>query len=312
MLAAHGLDPLALLTERDAHYFDFAPQLSTRQFIKLAVETNPGLLQRELAVRDAFDAWWREHSQRITAIAGAASIVGLRNDLLHSFAEAMEPAGVLGRFQVRGIVAGFWDDAKYEFMTLMARGAKGVVDAWRTSILAAMDDEQSKDQPFEHKLVRFLMADFVDAHAVLETRKVELDSQIKAAMPSKSVGEDGDEAEAADDAPAVDEARIKAWKTQLGAVKKEIKAEEQGFTVRLNSAVDALDEIKAADLLLIILRNDMEEIVARCIDAHRQQVVTAFENWWDKYRVTLTAIETQRDATASSFQHFMRELGYVC
>ena len=311
MLAAHGLDPLALLTERDASYFDFAPQLSTRQSIKLAIETNPGLLQRELAVRDAFDAWWREHSPRITAIAGAASIVGLRNELLHSFAEAMEPAGVLGRFQVRGIVAGFWDDAKYEFMTLMARGAKGVVDAWRTSIQAAMDDEQSKDQPFEHKLVKFLMADFVDAHAVLETRKAELDSQIKAAMASKSASEDGDEAEAADDEPAVDEAQIKVLKTQLVALKKEIKTLEQGFTVRLNSAVDVLDEKKAADLLLTILRNDMEAILVRCIDAHRQQVVIAFENWWDKYRVTLAAIERERDTAAKTLQVFLQGLGYV-
>ena len=311
MLAAHGLDPLALLTERDASYFDFAPQLSTRQSIKLAVETNPGLLQRELAVRDAFDAWWREHSPRITAIAGAPSIVGLRNDLLHSFTEAMEPAGVLGRFQVRGIVAGFWDDAKYEFMTLMARGAKGVVDAWRTSILAAMDDEQSKDKPLDHKLVKFLMADFVDTQAVLETRKAELDSQIKAAMPSKSTGDDSDEAEAADDEPAVDEAQVKAWKTQLGALKKEIKAQEQGFTVQLNSAVDALDETKAADLLLIILRNDMVSILVRCITAHRQQVVLAFENWWDKYRVTLSDIENERNSAADVLRSFIKDLGYV-
>ena len=311
ILAAHGLDPLALLTERDAHYFDFAPQLSTRHSIKLAIETNPGLLQREQAVRDAFDAWWLGHSPRITALAGAASIVGLRNDLLHSFAEAMEPAGVLGRFQVRGIVAGFWEDAKYEFMTLMARGAKGVVDAWRTSILAAMDDEQSKDKPLDHKLVKFLMVNFVDAHAALEARKVELDIQIKAAMASKSAGDDGDEAEAADDEPAVDEAQIKVWKTQLGALRKEIKVQEQAFAMGLNVAVDALDEIKAADLLLTILRSDMEVILARCIDLHRQQVVNAFENWWNKYRVTLTAIGTERDATASSLQHFMRELGYV-
>lgn len=83
---------------------------------------------------------------------GAPSFVGLRNDLLHSFSAALEPAGVLGRFQVRGIVAGFWDDAKYEFMTLMARGAKGVVDAWRTSILTALDDSESKDNPLDHKL----------------------------------------------------------------------------------------------------------------------------------------------------------------
>lgn len=311
MLASHGLDPLALLVERDADYFEFAPQLETRQSIKLTIETNPGLIEREQAVRDAFDAWWHAHSPRITAIAGAASTVGLRSDLLHSFTEAMEPAGVLGRFQVRGIVAGFWDDAKYEFMTLMARGSKGVVDAWRISILAAMDDEQSKSKPFEHKLVKFLMADFVDALAALEARKVELDSQIKAALASKSAGEDVDEAEGADDEPAVDEAQIKAWKMQLAALKKEIKAQEQDFTLRLNEAVDALDDAGAAELLLTILRNDMETILARCIDVHRQQVIAEFENWWDKYYVTLDDIERNRNVANEALKSFLHGLRYV-
>ena len=314
LLTAHGLDPLTMLTERETgrlDYLDFAPQLATRQSIKPAIEANPGLLQHEQVVRDAFDAWWREHSPRITAIAGAASMVGLRSDLLHSFAAAMEPAGVLGRFQVRGIVAGFWDDARYEFMTLMARGAKGVVDAWRTSILAAIDDEQSKATPLDHKLVKFLMSDFVDAQAALEARKAELDSKIRAAAPSKGVGDDADEAEPDDDEPAVDEAQVKAWKSQLGVIKKEIKEQEQGFTVQLNSAVDELDETKAADLLLTILRNDMVSILERCIIAHRQQVVIAFENWWDKYRVTLSCIENERSSAADALRSFIKGLGYV-
>jgi type I restriction enzyme M protein len=311
LFAAHGLDPLALLAERDASYFDFRPELATRQAIKPAVETNPGLVAREQAVRDAFDAWWQAHSPRITALAGAQNFVGLRNDLLYSFSAALEPVGVLGRFQVRGIVAGFWADAKYEFMTLMARGAKGVVDAWRTSILTALDDEQSKDNPLDHKLVKFLMAEFVEALAELEARKAELDSQIKAATPDKDAGKDGEEAEGGDDEPAVDEAQLKEWKRQLGALKKEIKAKEQGFAHRLNAAVDALGDAGAAALLLAILRNDMQTILERYISAHRQQVVMAFEDWWDKYRVTLTDIESTRDTSAQGLRNFIRQLGYV-
>ncbi len=311
LFTAHGLDPLALFVERDASYFDFRPELATRQDIKAAVETNAGLVGRERAVRDAFDAWWQAHSPRITALAGAPSFVGLRNDLLHSFSAALEPAGVLGRFQVRGIVAGFWDDAKYEFMTLMARGAKGVVDAWRTSILTLLDDDQGKDNPLDHKLVKFLMAEFVDALAELEASKAELDSQIKAATPDKSAGEDGDDTETGDDEPAVDEAQLKEWKRQLVAMKKEIKAKEQGFAERLNAAVDALDEAGAAALLLAILRNDMQAILERYISAQRQQVVAAFENWWDKYRVTLTEIEQERGAAESQLRGFLGTLGYA-
>ncbi|MES2362614.1 MAG: class I SAM-dependent DNA methyltransferase [Pseudomonadota bacterium] len=311
LFAAHGLDPLSLFVERDANYFDFRPELTKRQAIKPAVETGPGLVAREQAVRDAFDAWWLEHSPRITALAGQPNIVGLRYDLLHSFSATLEPAGVLGRFQVRGIVAGFWDDAKYEFMTLMARGAKGVVDAWRTSVLTAMDDSDSKDNPLDHKLVKFLMAEFVNALAELEGRKADLDSQIKAATSVKATGEDGDEVEPGDDKPAVDQVQLQEWKRQLGAVKKEIKAMEQIFAQRLNAAVDALDDAGAGALLLTILCNDMQAILERYISAQRQQVVAAIESWWDKYKVTLTAIESDRDASAESLRSFIRGLGYV-
>ena len=311
LFAAQGLDPLALLAERDASYFDFRPELATRQAIKPAVESNAGLLAREQAVHDAFGAWWLAHSPRITALAGATSFVGLRNELLHSFSAALEPVGVLGRFQVRGIVAGFWDEAKYEFMTLMARGAQGVVDAWRTSILTAMDDELSKDRPLDHKLVKFLMAGFVDALAELEARKAELDSQIKAFTTDKAAIEDGEEPEVADDEAAVDEVQLKEWKRQLGALKKEIKAQEQGFAQRLNVAVDALDEASAAALLLAILRNDMQVILKRYVSAQRQQVVAAFEKWGDKYRITLAAIESERDVAAELLRSFVRGLGYV-
>jgi type I restriction enzyme M protein len=340
LFAAHGLDPMALFVERPApvrnertssvraertpsvraepveaqvaQYYDFRPELNTRQSLKPAVESHPGVLARERAVREAFDAWWTEHSPRITALAGQPSFVGLRNELLTSFSAALEPVGLLGRFQVRGIVAGFWADAKYEFMTLMARGAKGVVGAWRTSILTALDDEQSKDDPLGHKLVKFLMGEFVKQLAELEARKVELEGQIKAATPNGDAGDEAEaEAEADADAPPVDEAQINAWKQQLVALKKELKAKEQGFARRLDTAVDALDEADAATLLLAILRNDMQTILVSYIGAHREHVAVAFETWWDKYQVNLMAIEQDREAASAALRRFIGSLGYA-
>ena len=315
LFSAHGLDPLALFAERDAAYFDFRPELASRQALKPAIETNAGLLAREQAVRSAFEAWWQAHSPRITALAGAKSLVGLRHDLLHSFSEALEPVGLLSRFQVRGIVAGFWFDAKYEFMTLMARGAKGVVDAWRTSILTALADEQHKGNPLDHKLVKCLMADFIQTMAELEARKAELESQIRSATPDKRGDEtEGDESDAADaghDAPAVDEAQLKAWKQQLAALKKQIKAEQQGFAKSLNAAADALDEAGAAKLLLTVMKRDVAVILDRYVAAQRQQVVMAFEGWWDKYRVTLSNLEQGRSTASESLSLFLLGLGYV-
>ena len=155
------------------------------------------------------------------------------------------------------------------------------------------------------------MGEFVEALAELEGRKAELDGQIKAATPDKGAGEDGEETETSDDEPAVDEAELKEWKRKLGAMKKEIKAKKQTFAQRLHAAVDSLDEAGAAALLLAILRNDMQVILERYVNAQRQQVVTAVENWWDKYAVTLTQVETDRQTAAASLRGFLQGLRYV-
>jgi type I restriction enzyme M protein len=314
---AHGLNPLDLLVEKDAQYFDFASTLDKRQAIKPAIENNVSLVAKEAAIRTAFEQWWQAHSARITALSGqmdnAASLVALRNDLLASFSQSLETIGLLDPFQVRGIVAGFWYQTKFDFLTLMARGAKGVADAWRTSIVTGLEDKTNKESPLEHKLVRFLMSDFVDTINELEARKAELDSQIKAAAPKKIAGEDDTEEEEEDSTEenTVDEAQLNAWKKALTTVKKQLKVKKDGFKQHIDAAVEGLTPEAAAELLLTILHNDMQAIVERYMANQRKQVVMAFENWWDKYRVTLTEIEGKRDKAATTLRGYLEGLGYV-
>jgi type I restriction enzyme M protein len=319
LFRAHGLNPMDLLVEREAKYLDFAPALDKRQALKPTIESNTGLAAKEAAIRTAFEGWWQAHSARITALSGqmdnAASLVALRNDLLASFSQSLEAIGLLDPFQVRGIVAGFWYQTKYDFLTLMARGAKGVADAWRISIVTALEDKASKESPLEHKLVKFLMGDFVEAITELDAKKAELDSQIKAANPKDAEGEDGEAAEAAEDEAeeesAVDEAQLKAWKKELTAVKKLLKAKNDSFKQHIGAAVEGLTPKAANDLLLTIMHNDMKAIVERYMAAQRKEIVATFENWWDKYRVTLTEIETKREDAAKALQGFLEGLRYV-
>ena len=307
LFGAHGLNPMDLFCERDANYFDFAPTFSDKAALKSAVESNPGLQAKEAALRVAFETWWKEHSPRIARLADSQSLVGLRYDLLTSFSASLEKIGLLDSYQVRGIVAGFWYQTKNEFLTLMARGAKGVADAWRTSIIAAMEDKESRHNPLEHKLVKFLMGKFVKEIDTLASRKLELEAKIKAA--SASDDEDEDEDEASEE--AVDAAQLKAWKADLKALKASLKAKNDSLTQELNQSVDGLDDEAAARLLLTILHKDMQDILERYIAEQRRLIVAAFENWWGKYKVTLAEIEQVRDEAARQLQGFLKGLGYV-
>lgn len=94
-----------------------------------------------------------------------------------------------------------------------------MVDAWRTSIVTALEDKAKKESPLEHKLVKFLMGSFVDEIEELEAKKIELEAQIKAG--DEENGEEGEAADAEDD-DAVDEAQLKAQKKDLEVKFKEI------------------------------------------------------------------------------------------
>ncbi len=315
LFSAHGLETSELFVDGDDKYVQFSPDITARHQLKGLIENNAGLQAKEAKLRSTFAAWWTEHSQRITALAGTTSdttsLVGLRTELLDSFRTVFEAVGLLDTYQVRGIIAGFWYQTKYEFLTLRARDCKGVVDAWRTSILTDLEDADSKSRPMEHKLVKFLMSDFLEELAKLEAEKADLDSKIKAATPAKAEGEDDNPEEETDPETTVDPGQLKAWKDRLKSVKKKIKTHHDALASKLNSAVDGLTPDQASKLFLTILHNDMHAIVERYITSQRNRIVAAFENWWDKYKVTLTEIEEKRDATAKELQGYLKGLGYV-
>ena len=394
---AHGLNSTDFFVERNTTYYDFKPTFTAKTELKPAIESNAGLQAKEAAVLAAFEAWWAAHSQRIIDLAGAQSFVALRNELLASFSTSLEQIGLLDPFQVRGIVAGFWNQSKFDFLTLMARGSHGVVDAWRTSIVTALEDKAKKESPLEHKLVKFLMSNFVDEIEALEAKKIELEAQIRANDASVEEGGEGEEAVEIEDDDAMDEAQLKAQKKNLEAkfkeivrvikaiekekkakastlnklymsktpqanaaeiailqdeitkqdaeflvqahlqqaitatlqpildqiavfdklrnalkdVKKELAERKKLFADHLNVAVDGLLPKETATLLLTILHDDMKRIVERYITYQRQQIVKAFENWWEKYKVTLTEIEHDRDQAAKQLQAFLKGLNYV-
>lgn len=315
LFAAQGLNPMDLFVFRadEKDYLDFKPALTHKADIKPSLENNTGIIAKAATLQSAFETWWAAHGHSITAVANTLTENGsrlslLREELLASFTAALEPVNMLGPFAVRGIIAGFWEQGKNDFRTLQARGAKGVIDAWRTSILTALDDKQNKANPLGHKLVTFLLGEFVGELEQLQARRAELDSQLKAG-DSSSDEEDAESDSEAEDGPT--EAELKAWKSERTQISKQLKAKEASFQERMNSAVDALDEAAAAELLLTILHNDMAGILQRHIRQQRQLVITAFETWWDKYRVTLTAIEDKRDAAALQLREFLGELGYA-
>lgn len=101
----------------------------------------------------------------------------------------------------------------------------------------------------------------------------------------------------------------KEIKKQLAEAKASLRMLKKQLVKRLEAARLALTDEGCQELVLAIFKDGLSAELERYVTAHRQQVVAAVENWWNKYRVTLQDIEAQRDAAAQQLSQFLQGLG---
>ena len=85
---------------------------------------------------------------------------------------------------------------------------------------------------------------------------------------------------------------------------------QQEFITKLGKARAELTAAQERDLVLRLAKNDVAIHLDGYVTAHRQQIIAALENWWDKYAVPLHQIEAERDAATAKLAAFSEELGY--
>lgn len=100
-------------------------------------------------------------------------------------------------------------------------------------------------------------------------------------------------------------------KEDLAAAKSKLKALIHSFEERLEEAQAELSHEQTEKLVLSILRDDLLRELERRVAAHRQQVVTVVESWWEKYRLTLPKIEEERNAVRLQLDDYLKEMGYA-
>jgi type I restriction enzyme M protein len=306
LFAAHGFDPMTVFVERDARYLDFRPDLAAKGDIKARIEAEPTVRAKEALVTAACNAWWERHHERLVRLPETQDLMAVRADFLTTFLDALVPVGLLDRFHVAGVVARWWGEVQFDLKALIARGFDGLLEGWVTTIVTALEEDGGKSDPLGHKVVPHLMGDFLGQIAEAEARVAELDGRRQANAPAEA----GDDEEVEDDAERLSEAEEKELKRQLTAAKKTLKALHKTFAEGLEKARAVLEADEVRQLVLGILKIELAKELDRYVSAHRQKVVAAVENEWDKYRVTLRDIEGERDAAKARLDGFLKELGY--
>ena len=287
LLDAHGLKVSTIFVERDADYYDFDPALAQRGDIKKRIEAGKGIRQQETGIKTAFDRWWERHKQSLIELPDTKNLMEIRTDLLEAFVSDITPVGLLDRFKVAGVIATWWNENKFDFKTLIAQGFGGLVDGWVDTIEASM--EEAKGNHFDladDPLVIRLIPDYLDELEQARQDIVRLEQE-KEVQPYVKIT------------------------NQLKEARKRLKELQKKFIKRLYEAREALSDEDCRNLVLDILNEKLAGHLKSYVTAHRQEVIAAVENWWDKYRVTLRDIEHNKEKAMAKLGKFLERMNYA-
>jgi type I restriction enzyme M protein len=170
LFQALGFDPAHMFSLRTTEpaYMDFAPAVAEKAAIRPVVEGDPGVQARIGALREALCSWWTVQAPRIAALPKRRKLNAVRAEVLDSFVAALLGVSVLDRFKLAGVIATWFTDTLPDFKTLMENGFSGVIDGWVDAIADAVEDDDAAGptfDPFAHKLVHRIMADYLESIA---------------------------------------------------------------------------------------------------------------------------------------------------
>ena len=115
----------------------------------------------------------------------------------------------------------------------------------------------------------------------------------------------------------------------LGDVKKPLHAKLQELTKKLKNAKDENDKViireqilelkkqlfdgmpNIKELVITELKLDAMSEANRYLSEKKQSIIKTLENLWDKYKVSLSEIEKERDEATNEIKEFLNELGYL-
>jgi type I restriction enzyme M protein len=299
----HGLDVHSLLIERDRDCMDFVNAVDSKWQLRDLIEADPGVVSAESSVIEAIGQWWESIEGRFDSLHSTMELVDLRKDLLRTFLYSLQSVTMLDRFAVNGVIASWWGTVQPDLKALATLGYGGLVDAWVSTVLDALEGDKSKADPLDQGVARVLLPEYFEALASLEEEVAALDLSIKSAVASED-----DEAD--DLAEVLSEVELKELKRRLSASKKQLKADRALFARRLSAAGGALTPESSRELVLERFRSQIQAEGEKRMERNRREISLAFETWWDKYRVTLNTMQGERDDAELKLAGFLRELGY--
>ena len=325
--AHFGVDPADVFIDRDAAYYDFSPEIETKAAIRLLIENHPNVKVRQAEMEQRLESWWQEATQAIARFPGQNHLAEFRRHFQNTLLHALLPVGALDEFQVAGIFANWWETVRYDLKTIVAA-------SWSVNLI-----------PDEYILNAFYKADQQEIEA-LEARVAELQAELEEALSAVEVEEGDDEAEENEEedkkALTISERkqtlkakiaelkavchndsdltelknlsetqkRVESTEKTLKAAKKDSNSKRAELGKNLTAQRKVLEPEEARTIIQQKLHDLIVNEASWYLKKQQREINWVFENFWEKYKVSMSKILEQRNQSAITLDKYLSDLKY--
>ncbi len=312
-----GLSPAILLSEKDESYLEFKDDVDEKSRIKEIIEKSESIKATISVYKEKLREWWEEVKPEIEHFHNNNNLWGFRNSAMKRLKGKLLPIGLLDEFKIAGVFANWWEDLRYDFETIVSAG-------WSKNLI---EDEMIKEKFFRAEM---------EAIEELESKVAEDEGELNEVMDEV---EDWDEEEQGNktaskvvkhlkeivkdlrvsgSAVALNEikryedliSRVETKKKELKKFNKTLKDKEKDIEDKIERKRASLTEEEAKNLLLEKFNKVVEVQLNKYLNAEKKEIIRIFENLWEKYKVSLGEITTERDEEVNKLNEFLTKLRY--
>ncbi|MBS8122268.1 type I restriction-modification system subunit M [Candidatus Vampirococcus lugosii] len=268
----------SLLTKLDDDFYKFNDTINNKENISENIEKDTGIISKEKELKSKLNDFYENMWQELQNMNSDFDLYAFRKKHLQNIKQDLSDLNVFDEHQLAGIFMNWWKDLKNDFKTVKS---VGFVDT-------LIDEDFIINEHFQ---------DLKNNQETQENKKDEINSKIE---EEKTEAENNEE----------DYKIPKKYKDEIKQIDKEIKNIKSEIIAQVASWRKSCSQEQVKALVKTKWKEILENYLNRDLKREKQELISFFENLWDKYRVSLKDIEQDRDQTTTKLSNFLTELGY--
>jgi type I restriction system adenine methylase (hsdM) len=312
-----GIDKHLLLVKISDDEYRFKDEITEKEKIREIIESNSHINEVIELHKNKLTEWFMEIRGEIEKFPGRNNLWAFRNNAMKLLKDKLLPLNVLDEFKVAGVFVNFWDESYYDFKSIVSHGFSEnlieddlIKEKFFKDDLDKLDEVESTIAQLESELDEILeeVEDWDEENGEKTAKAVKeyLSETIKDLKLSKNISAEA-ELEKMQDLLK----RIESKEKEIKTLRKNMNDLEKQIEQKVRDKRKTITEEEAKEIILDKFLSDAITHLLKYLNAEKKEAIKIFENFWDKYKKSLSELIKERDEEVRKLNEFLKGLGYV-